>query len=419
MADAVWGRVWRAPAAGGPATLVAGDSGGSSSQYVGDPVHLDGPGASARLFKPAGLSCDQQRGRVVVADQGNHAIRAIATGTGVVTTLAGTPVASGAVDGVGPAARFRWPQQVVADRAGNWFVLDVGNAVIRKVTPAGVVSVFAGAFGMPGTADGTGGAARFQGSECVANCSRRYSALAIDASDNLYVADRGPNASMQYARSPDAIRKVTPAGVVTTLASGSAVASNMAYDQFDSIAVDGSNGDVYFNAKDGVRRLRGGAITLVVNEANSLSLAVDGARQKLYLALNGSTSSTAPSLARYDLSGATPVLETRLPGATTPVLRLAEAGSRAGQLAVAPNGALLVPIAESDVILRVDPTFTRVDKVAGEFGARGVEVGPLPARLTAPTGVAFNAAGQFAVVMGRQGSRAGEAALLVTSSFTP
>jgi hypothetical protein len=284
---------------------------------------------------------------------------------------------------------------------------------------AGAVSVFAGAFGMSGTTDGTGAAARFQSSVCLTNCSRRYGALTIDANDNLYVADRGPNTSQP--RPPDAIRKITPAGVVTTLASGSVVSTSGARDQFDSVAVDSVNGDVYFNASDGVRRLRSGAVTLVVAQQGNLSIAVDGVRRKLYLALqNTGLGASAPSLFRYDLSGAMPVLETTLPGGTTPVLRLAEPAASAGQLAVAPNGALLMTIADSSVILRVDPTFSRVDAVVGEFGVQGLELGPLPARLTAPTGVAVNPAGQLGLVMGRRGgNHRGDAVLLVTTGFTP
>jgi hypothetical protein len=109
--------------------------------------------------------------------------------------------------------------------------------------------------------------------------------LAIDSSDNLYVADRGRRLSFSRTREPDALRKITPAGVVTTLASGSTVTPSVENvgDQFDSIAVDSTNGDVYFNAKDGVRRLRGGAITLVVPTPSILSVAVDSTRRKLFV----------------------------------------------------------------------------------------------------------------------------------------
>src|SRR5439155_1548178 len=78
------------------------------------------------------------------------------------------------------------------------FVADLGNFVIRKITPAGVVTTLAGTAGMRGSVDGVGAAARFE----------VLTDLAIDGAGNLYAADFGANV----------IRKITPAGVVTTLA---------------------------------------------------------------------------------------------------------------------------------------------------------------------------------------------------------
>jgi len=424
LTDNTWGRVWRVPSTGGAATLIAGDAASLNSVFNSQSLNIDGPGMSARFFDPAGLSCDQAAGKVYVADRGNHTIRAVAmAGNNLVTTIGGTPIALGAVDGTGGAARFRFPQQVVADRAGNWFVADSGNAVIRKVTPAGIVSVFAGSVGMSGLTDGTGTAARFRGTDCLPSFGCRVVGLAIDSSDNLYVADRGRRLNGAQTREPDAIRKITPAGVVTTLASGNVVAPNVQYnlyDQFDSIAVDATNDDVYFNARDGVRRLRGGAISLVVPTDQQLSVAVDSTRRKLFVFVQfDGAGARPPQVSRYDLSGATPSLDSNLTSATAPALASLGNGAGAGQLAVAPNGAVAATFAASGVVLRIDPTFTRVDKIAGEYGVQGVELGPLPARLNTPTGVAFNAAGQFGIVMGRASYLSGEGALLVTTGFTP
>jgi hypothetical protein len=410
LADAYYNRLLKVPTTGGTPTLVAG----SNAYPVQAPANLDGPGTSARFFRPWGISCNQPAGKVYVADQVNHTIRAISTsGTNVVTTIAGTPIVQGAVDGAAGAARFRFPTQVVADSAGNWFVSDTGNAVIRKVAPSGAVSVFAGTFGTPGSSNGTGTAARFSSPACFEGGGCYGLGLAIDSSDNLYVADRGNRA----------IRRITPAGAVTTLASGTALApATMSpnADQFMSIAVDSANGDVYFDAIDGIRRLRGSASTVVVPFSFSRSprsVAVDSTRRKLFVALE---SSERADVQRYDLAGATPVLELTL-GNVTPLVGGYYAPDP-GQLAVAPNGALVITYPETHVVRRIDPGFSRVDTIAGAQEAVGVELGPLPARLNNPTGVAFNASGQFAIIMGQAGTTNrgfGEGALLVTTGFTP
>ena len=99
-------------------------------------------------------------GNVYVADTDNHTIRKV-TPAGVVTTLAGLAGSPGSADGTGSAARFYCPRGVAVDSAGNVYVADTGNHTIRKVTPAGVVTTLAGLAGSAGSADGTGSAARF------------------------------------------------------------------------------------------------------------------------------------------------------------------------------------------------------------------------------------------------------------------
>ena len=114
------------------------------------------------------------------------------------TTLAGPGESPGAIDGPGSAARFYGPSGVAVDSAGNVYVADWYNYTIRKVAPGGVVTTLAGLARSAGSTDGTGSAAGFY----------EPAGVAVDSAGNVYVADRWNST----------IRKVTPGGVVTTLA---------------------------------------------------------------------------------------------------------------------------------------------------------------------------------------------------------
>jgi sugar lactone lactonase YvrE len=156
----------------------------------------DGIGLAAQFHQPLGITVDAA-GNLYVADMGNAAIRKI-TPACVVTTYAGKVRRGGYADGVGAAARFNKPAGIAADLAGNLYVADSGNYVIRKITPDGLVSTLAGTPGKQGSADGRGADALFS----------RPSHIAIDTGGNLYVSDSRSNT----------IHKITPDGLVSTLA---------------------------------------------------------------------------------------------------------------------------------------------------------------------------------------------------------
>lgn len=179
----------------GVVTTLAGPT-GSLTANLASAGNVDGPGNAARFNFPSGLALDAA-GNLFVADQGNHTIRQI-TPAGVVSTFAGSAGNSGSANGEGTAARFNHPNALMMDAAANLYVSDAGNNTIRKITSAGVVTTLAGTAGPEGSADGTGSAARFD----------ELNGLAFDPSGNLFVCDANNRA----------IRKITPDGVVTTFA---------------------------------------------------------------------------------------------------------------------------------------------------------------------------------------------------------
>ena len=188
----------------------------------------DGTGAAARFYNPFGIAISPA-GNVFVADTYNHTIRKV-TRAGVVTTLAGSAGNIGSADGTGSAARFNFPFGIAIDKAGNLFVADSENSAIRKVTSVGVVTTLAGTAGAPGSADGTGSAARFDDP---------YGVYA-DTAGNVFVADTGNHT----------IRKVTSAGVVTTLA-GTAGAYG---------STDGTGSEARFNNPFGIALNKAGNV---------------------------------------------------------------------------------------------------------------------------------------------------------------
>lgn len=162
---------------------------------AGSPGSDNGDRGAAKFRFPAGAAIDGA-GNLYVADYGNHVIRQISP-SGQVSTLAGTVGSLGSTDGVGGAARFNYPRDVAVDGAGNIYVADTGNHVIRKITPGGLVTTFAGAAGSAGSADGGGNVARFNGP----------AGIGLDGAGNVFVADTGNST----------IRKITPGGVVSTV----------------------------------------------------------------------------------------------------------------------------------------------------------------------------------------------------------
>ncbi|HKC24337.1 MAG TPA: SMP-30/gluconolactonase/LRE family protein, partial [Thermoanaerobaculia bacterium] len=307
----------------------------------GNPGAADGTGPAARFLSPNGVA-QGPGGTLLVADTGNHTIRRIATG-GVVTTLAGTGLLSGTADGAGSAALFGAPAGLAVDGPGNIYVADAGNSRVRRVTPSGVVTTIAvgdlnapqgiafgggslwvadtgshtirqvttggvittiaGLAGSPGSANGTGSAARFQAPR----------GIAVSGTD-IYVADTGNHT----------IRKIAAGGVVTTLAgqagapgSANGTGSAARFSSPSAIASDGA-GNLYV-ADTGNSTIRvvttAGVVTTLAGLAGHRSsedgvgsearftapagIAIDTAKSRLYVADTGND-----EIRQIDISGA-------------------------------------------------------------------------------------------------------------------
>ncbi len=193
----------------------------------------DGTGTAASFNQQWGCAVDAN-GNVFVADSYNNKIRKIAS-DGTVTTVAGTGT-QGNKDGLSESATFSLPFGIVVDKDDNIYVSDLGFDNIRKITPAGIVSTFAGSpTGQTGSADGADTSATFQDPL----------GLATDADGNIYVSDAANNK----------IRKITPGGIVTTIAgTGAAGAANgsalsATFNSPLSIAVD-ANKNIFVTEKN-------------------------------------------------------------------------------------------------------------------------------------------------------------------------
>jgi len=186
-------RMVTAPVATGIISTIAGDG---SSSYSGD----GGPASAATLIAPGGVALDGA-GNIYIADTGNNVIREIIAATGIITTVAGngTPGSSGD-GGAATSANLNGPQGVTVDASGNLWIADTGNNLIREVTAAdGKIKTVAGT--------GTAGFAGDNGPAIGAELNAPY-AIAFDLEGNWFIPDSNNSR----------VRKVNPTGTITTIA---------------------------------------------------------------------------------------------------------------------------------------------------------------------------------------------------------
>jgi sugar lactone lactonase YvrE len=304
----------------------------------------NGPASVARFHEPSDVAIDAA-GNIYVADTLNEVIRKIDP-AGNVSTLAGAPGLAGTNDGTGSAARFHWPFGVAVDAEGNVYVADNGSNTIRKITPAGVVTTLAGSSAIQGSADGTGSAAQFH--------NPTY--LALDGVGTVYVVDNDT-----------AVRKITPSGLVTTLAGTSGVKGT----------ADGAGDAASFTSLQGI--------------------AVDAAGNVF----------VGDSISGFDSSGSD-LIRKISPGGQVTTLALTGANSPAetplgfwvSGLALAPSGGLYVSSLKQDLIFAITPDGV-VSQLAGKFinrldGASTDGLGSA-ARFNQPGGITTDRAGNIYV----------------------
>lgn len=197
--------------------------------YSGD----GGPATSAKMTWPTSISLDGL-GNIFIADRNNYCIRKI-NSAGIISTFAGNGTQGYSGDGgAATSAMLGMVTSVFADNQGNVYIGDATNNRIRKVDASGVISTFAG----NGTAPTTG-----DGGQAIDAGLSTSSSFAVDASGNLYFTD------LLNHR----IRKITPAGIITTIAgNGSAgftgdgvLATTTALNRPSGLAID-SFGNIYF-----------------------------------------------------------------------------------------------------------------------------------------------------------------------------
>jgi sugar lactone lactonase YvrE len=365
--------------------------------------NTDGTGALARFNGPWGIAADAAD-NLYIADFANDAIRKI-TPTAVVTTFGGLAPHPGSANGTQTAAQFNAPTAAATDAVGDMYIADSGNDTIRMITPAGVVTTMAGTAGTAGSTDGTGAGAQFNAPQ----------GLAVDAAGNVYVADTGNNT----------IRKVTPAGVVTTLAgtAGAAGATDgtgpaALFNGPTGIVADGF-GNLYVTdtGNDTIRVVApGGAVTTLAGTAGVVGGADGTGAAAQFNAPMGLAEDAAGNLYVADSQNFT-IREVTKTGQVITLAGTAGAFGRADGtgnqarfrvptgVAVDANDDVYVLDSYYRTVREISPAGA-VTTIAGTPGSIGVALGPLPGSFNNPVGIGILPGAAVVLVIPDKGENA-------------
>jgi len=378
---------------GGVVTTFAGTLGVTGQTDGPDAL---APGSAALFTEPHGVATDAA-GNVYVTDTSNHTSRRIAgTGNNHVTTVAGTHVGSGKLDGASTTARFDHPTGLGVDTAGNYYVADESNHAIRKVSPTGLATTLAGNLGVAGNAVGTGATATFR-------CPK---GVAVDASGNVYVADAKNHT----------IRMVTSGGAAITIAGGLAPAANglvngagtaARFDTPSAVALDtAGNVIVADTVNNAIRRIANDAAKTVTTVATftytaaspagttGVDAACTTARGVVGVAVDGANNIYVADNRAHVIRMITPGGAVSVLAGTAGTVGSSDATGAAAAFnspyhLVSSGSNLYVADFGNHVIRKVTTAGGVVTTVIGTTGLPGVVQGALPGGLDEPLGLAI------------------------------
>ena len=271
-----------------PAGIISTVAGSGISGYTGD----GGAATAARIFCPNGGVAIDPSGNLYIADNSNNRIRKVST-SGIITTFAGNGTSGYSGDGgAATAAELAGPRYILFDAAGNLYISDYGNNRIRKVTPSGIISTFAG--------NGTSGYTGDGGAATAAEINAPRG-IYLDGGANFYISDFG-----NYR-----VRKINSSGIISTIAGngtsgyagdgGNATAAELADPE--GIVTDAS-GTVYIadGTNNRIRKINPG--TAVLGAVTGPATVAAGSSITLSdTTSGGSWSSSSTSIATVNSSG--------------------------------------------------------------------------------------------------------------------
>jgi len=225
--------------------IISTFAGSGRGNFWGD----GGPATSAGIDKPQGMAFDSS-GNMYIADTYSNRVRKVTTG-GTISTIAGTGLPGFSGDGgAATSAKLNEPTSVAADSNGNVFVMDSWNSVVRKITPGGVISTYAGG----GVSLGDGGPAT------MAQLQGIIHSIALDRYNNLYIADIGNARVRKVTASTGIITTVAGNGVLGNSGDGGPATHATVFPYNISIGPDGSLYIANWTAPATVRKVTNGII---------------------------------------------------------------------------------------------------------------------------------------------------------------